>query len=294
MASVRDGPFSPVPWIPTDARGVREGTTGDVANEARVSAGPATSAPPRLSLVLATLNEGENLPRLIEALDATPLPSLEMIFVDDGSADGSREFLDALAARDPRVHRIYHDGKQTTVRAQTQGIRAARGEYIVIMDSDLQHPVPVLPRLVQALDDGAALAVASRYREGGSTGERSVGRAAISRGASTLAKLLLSDARRVSDPVSGYFAFRKDVYQPLDPELRGYKLLLFLLVMARGRSITEVGYRFEPRTAGTSKVTQGFAFLRVFLREVRVARRYARDRWGHRAAAATAPSPTQE
>jgi len=250
--------------------------------------------PPRLSLVLATLNEAENLPRLVTAIDALSLPPLEMIFIDDGSTDGSRQFLDALASKDPRVRRIYHDGKQTTVRAQAQGILASQGEYLVVMDSDLQHPVSALPNLVRSLENGAALVVATRYRLGGSTGERSIGRALISRGAGTMAKLLLRDARRVSDPVSGYFGFRRDCYRPLDPELRGYKLLLFLLVMARGRPIAEVGYRFEPRASGTSKLTQGVAFLRIFLRELVVARRYARERWGRGPARAGAPAPTHE
>ena len=261
-----------------------------------MTSSPGASSPsdrPKLSLILATLNEAENLPRLVEAINAQPLPPLEMIFVDDGSADGSREFLADLASRDPRVRRVLHEGKQTTVRAQGQGIAIARGDYCVVMDSDLQHPVTALPPLVRALEDGAALAVASRYRAGGSTGDRSLGRAAISRGAGWIAKLWLRDARRVSDPVSGFFAFRRDVYLPLDPDLRGYKLLLFLLVMVRGRPIAEVAYRFEPRISGSSKVTQGFAFLRVFLAEVRVARRYARQRGVGRPLGASLPEPTR-
>jgi len=249
---------------------------------------------PRVSIVLATLNEVANLPLLVSAIAGLPLPTYELVFVDDGSTDGSRKYLDGLAARDPRVRLVYHDGKQTTVRAQGQGIAISKGSYVVIMDSDLQHPVEVLPALVEALEGGAALAVASRYRQGGSTGERSIGRAVISRGAGRIAKLFLPDARRVTDPVSGYFAFRREAYQPLDPELRGYKLLLFVLVMVRGRPISEVGYRFEPRASGSSKVTQGLAFLRVFLAEVRVARRYARDRWGRGAPRGPVPDASRE
>jgi len=230
----------------------------------------------------------------VTAVSALPLPPFELIFVDDGSTDGSREYLEGLARRDPRVHLIYHEGKQTTVRAQGQGILFSRGEYVVVMDSDLQHPAATVVPLVRALQDGAALSVASRYREGGSTGERSWGRALISRGAARIAKILLSDARRVSDPVSGYFAFRREAYEPIDPELRGYKLLLFLLVMVRGRPIAEVGYCFEPRASGTSKVTQGFAFLRVFLGEVMVARRYARRRWSPRGPSARVPEASRQ
>ena len=250
-------------------------------------------APPALSIVLAVLNERGNLPTLLAALESAGLPSYELIFVDDGSEDGTREYLDSVAARDVRVRRLYHDGKQTTVRAQNQGVVTARGEFVVVMDSDLQHPTDVVPQLVARLRDGASLAVASRYLPGGSTGDRSRARAFLSRGAGVLAKLFFAPARRTSDPVSGFFAFRRDIYRPLDPDLRGYKLLLFVLAMNRPRPVSEVAYRFRPRVAGRSKVTQGFAFLRVFLREVGQARRFAR-RAVRSLPAVPAPAPSSD
>jgi dolichol-phosphate mannosyltransferase len=236
----------------------------------------ASAAPPTVSVVLATLNERANLPELFERLLRQPLPPFEVIVVDDGSTDGTREYVTELAQRDPRFRTVFHDGKQTTVRAQGQGISVARGELLVIMDADLQHPPETLPSLVGALQGGAYLAVASRYAAGGSPGPRTFGRAAISRGAEWIARRLLPEARRVSDPVSGFFAFRREVYRPLDPEDRGYKLLLFLLVMNGGRPVREVGFRFAPRHEGSSKVTQSWAFVRVFLAELRLARAFRR------------------
>jgi dolichol-phosphate mannosyltransferase len=95
----------------------------------------------------------------------------------------------------------------------------------------------------------------------------------ISRGAEWTAKLVLPEARSVSDPVSGFFAFRREVFRPLPPAWRGYKLLLFLLVMARGEPVAEVGFRFEPRGSGRSKVTQNSRFIRFFLTELLLAKR---------------------
>ena len=77
----------------------------------------------------------------------------------------------------------------------------------------------------------------------------------------------------MSDPVSGLFGFRREVFQPLPPDWRGYKLLLFLLVMARGKRVDEVGFRFEPRGSGASKVTQNSRFIRFFLTELLPAKR---------------------
>ncbi len=231
-----------------------------------------------LSIVLATLNERENLPAVLAEIRQQPLPPFEAIVVDDGSTDGTREWLRTEAVTDPRIRPIFHEGKQTTLRAQGQGIRASVGRWVVVMDADRQHPASVLPSMLAELRAGASLVVASRYVPGGTPGSRTFGRAILSRGAEWTAKLVLRDARGVSDPVSGFFAFRRDVFEPLDPEDRGYKLLLFLLVMAHGRPIREVPFRFEPRAEGASKVTSSSAFLRVFLAEVAQAKRLERRR----------------
>jgi len=245
---------------------------------------------PSVSVVLAVLNEGRTLPEVFRRLRALPLPPWEAIVADDGSTDGSREFVLNLAAEDPRVRPLFHDGRQTTLKAQCRAIESARGRYVVVMDADLQHPPELLERFLEQLDSGAALVVASRYIPGGSPGQRPPLRAVISRAAEWTAKILLPAARDVSDPVSGFFAFRRAAFVPIDPGYRGYKLLLFLLVMCRGQELREVPFAFEPRTEGASKVTSGLAFVRVFLIEVLLARRLAR-RLGRRALAPSTGTP---
>jgi dolichol-phosphate mannosyltransferase len=225
------------------------------------------------SIVLATLNERRSLPEVVERIQRQELPPYELLVADDGSTDGTRAYLQELAARDPRARLLFHEGKQTTLRAQCKAIEAATGTYVFVMDADLQHPPETLPAMLRELESGAALVVASRYAPGGSAGPRSLSRLAISRGAEWTAKVFLPAARKVKDPVSGFFGFRRDIYVPLNPLYRGYKLLLFLLVMAEGRRVAEVGFRFEPRTEGLSKVTEGLAFIRVFLVEILLARR---------------------
>ncbi|MGA8542787.1 MAG: glycosyltransferase [Thermoplasmata archaeon] len=224
-------------------------------------------------MVLATLNERQSLPELIERIRRQPLTRCEIIVVDDGSTDGTQEYLQKLVSRDPGVRLLFHDGKQTTLRAQAQGIEAASAPNVVVMDSDLQHPPELLGPILQGLESGSALVIASRYASGGSAGPRTLYRWAVSRVAEWLAKLLLPPSRRVADPMSGFFGFRREIWVPLNPHYRGYKLLVFLLVMAEGRPIREIGYQFTPRVGGTSKLTQGFAFIRVFMIELILARR---------------------
>ena len=232
---------------------------------------------PELSIVLATLNERANVPEVLDRIRAQRLPSFEVLVVDDGSTDGTREYLTQTAATDARVRPIFHEGKQTTLRAQCQGIAAARGHWIAVMDADRQHPPEILPAMVEALRTRVPLVVASRYAPGGSPGERSFVRAVISRGAEWTAKLFFGASRKVRDPVSGYFAFRQEIWVPLNPTYRGYKLLLFVLAMAEGCPVEEVGFHFVNREEGTSKVTHGTAFIRLFLVEVLHARRLARQ-----------------
>ena len=236
-----------------------------------------TSPPPTFSVVLATLNERDNLPEVLDRIFRLPRGDFEVLVVDDGSTDGTRELVRERAVAEPRLRLLTHEGKQTTVRAQAQGIESTRGRFVVILDADLQHPPERIVDLLAGLEAGPSLAVASRYARGGTPGPRTRLRWLYSRGAELIAKLWLREARRVSDPVSGFFGFRRDVFVALGPRYRGYKLLLFVLVMNRGRPVSEVGYRFEPRAHGASKATQGFRFIPLFLRETYLAGRLRRS-----------------
>ena len=239
---------------------------------------------PRVSIVLATLNEVENVPTLLRQIRELDLPPIEIIVVDDGSVDGTRQYLVREAAIDRRIRLIFHEGRQTLVPAHCQGIDAAQGEFVIIMDADLQHPPQALPLLVRSLLDGAALAIASRYAKGGSPGERSAWRGMISRGAESTAKFLVPEARRVSDPTSGFYGFRRNVFVPLDPVMEGYELLPFLLVMCNGFPTREIPYQFAARQNGESKIVQKkFDFVRTFLSEMWAIRKWRRTVLARRA-----------
>jgi dolichol-phosphate mannosyltransferase len=247
--------------------------------------------PPDVSIVLASLNERENLPRLISQIGALGLGSYEVIVVDDGSTDGTREYLERAGQADRRIRALFNHSKQTLTVAHLQGILAARGTYVVVMDSDLQHPASAVPELVARLRNGADLVVGSRYLQGGSVGGRPPFRGVISRTATLIARITLRETRGLSDPISGLFAFRRAVFRPFDPRYRGYETILFLLVMCRGRPIAEIGYEFQPRPSGTSEITQDFSFVRVFLTQVVLALRFRRSLLADRGRATRELSP---
>src|SRR5713226_8749451 len=118
----------------------------------------------KTDVLLPTLNESENLPRLVEALRALS-PALEIVVVDDGSADGTGEIADGLALERRDLTVVHRVGPRGFGEALTEGFRVAleRGaEAVVTMDGDFSHDPRDVPRLLAALE-GADLVIGSRY-----------------------------------------------------------------------------------------------------------------------------------
>lgn len=223
----------------------------------------------RQSVIVPTYNERDNVPALLERLAAAlPHDDTEIVFVDD-STDGTPDVIRECAKAFPIAVTVHHreQGEGGLGGAVVEGMRIARGEWIVVMDADLQHPPEIVPDLIAAgLRDGADLVVGSRYAHGGSTGGLADGyRKLVSRGSTLLVKTLFRNSLlSVSDPMSGLFAIRAS---SLDARLLrplGYKILLELIVRNRPGRIVEVPYGFQSRHAGESKSTaaEGIRFLK--------------------------------
>ncbi|GGM99470.1 dolichol-phosphate mannosyltransferase [Actinoplanes campanulatus] len=223
----------------------------------------------RQSIIVPTFNERDNVAALLERLAAAlPHDDTEIVFVDD-STDGTPEVIAALAADYPIAVTVHHrdEGVGGLGGAVVEGMRIARGEWIVVMDADLQHPPEIVPDLIAAgLRDGADLVVGSRYTNGGSTGGLADGyRKLVSRGSTLLVKTLFRNSLlAVSDPMSGLFAIRASSLDAGQLRPLGYKILLELVVRNRPGRVVEVPYTFQTRHAGESKSTaaEGIRFLK--------------------------------
>ncbi len=214
----------------------------------------------RVTIVLPTYNERETLPILLRRLGeivAQAGADCEAVVVDDSSPDGTAEAA-ARAAAPLRstlpVTVLTRPAKSGLASAVLEGVRRSRGDVIVVMDSDLSHPPEVVPRLLGAVAAGADVAVGSRYVAGGGIGRWPVWRRVLSGGATLLARAVLGV--RVRDPLSGFFAARRDLFARARLEGVGYKLLLELLAAGRPR-VTEVPYVFTERAGGRSKLGGG-------------------------------------
>jgi len=217
----------------------------------------AREAPLELSVIIPTLNEVGNVEPLLARLGiALAGIGWEAIFVDDGSSDGTPELVTRIAQADRRVRLLRRIGRRGLSSAVVEGALASTTPIVAVIDADLQHDEEILPDLYRAIaSDGHELAIGTRYAGSGSTGEWDEGRLRISRFATALASPIMKT--RLSDPMSGLFAVRRDVLLEAAPRLStvGYKILLDLVASApRPLKVAEVGYTFGARQHGESKL----------------------------------------
>jgi dolichol-phosphate mannosyltransferase len=213
-----------------------------------------------LSLIIPTYNESHNLPilipSLIQLLDDTIPDRYELIVVDDNSPDKTWEVAINLTARYRQLKVMRRESEKGLSTAVIRGWQVAKGRILGVIDADLQHPPEILWQLWQEMQRGADLAVASRHVEGGGVSEWNLMRRFLSRGAQMLGLIILPEVvSRLSDPMSGYFMIRRDTIAGKVLSPVGYKILIEVVARGRIRWIGEVGYVFQERQAGASKVT---------------------------------------
>ncbi|MQS07839.1 glycosyltransferase, partial [Streptomyces sp. IF17] len=223
-----------------------------------------------LTLIVPTFNEAGNIRELLRQLgEALPAGGrCRVVFVDD-STDETPRIIEDAAPNCPFPVSVIHRETPTggLGGAVVEGMRAADTDWLAVMDADLQHPPSLVPELIAAGErTGADLVVASRYIPGGSREGLAGGyRVAVSRGATGLTKgLFPRRLRGVSDPMSGFFAIRREIVTAEALQPLGYKILLELAVRCRPRTVAEVPFVFQDRFAGESKSTakEGMRFLR--------------------------------
>ena len=212
-----------------------------------------------LSLVLPTFNESKNIPemmrRLTPILDRAFPARYEIIVVDDDSPDRTWELAQSLTAQYPQLRVMRRQQERGLSTAVIRGWQAARGEWLAVIDADLQHPPEIIVQLCDEMQRGADLAVGSRHVEGGGVSDWSVLRRIVSRVAQIIGLVILPGVvGRVSDPMSGFFIIRRTAIQNIELNPLGYKILIEVLGRGRFRWIGEVPYVFRERVRGESKV----------------------------------------
>jgi len=223
-----------------------------------------------LTIVVPTRDEAENIPKLVRGLRES-LSGLDyrVVFVDD-SADGTPGVIQDLAGEDGRVRLIRREGDErrgglSTAVTTGMDLFSGASEYTCVMDADLQHPPEKVREMLEtARRTDADVVVASRYAPGGSyAGLSGRVRRAVSVGTKYLAQLIFREARKTSDPMTGFFLVKNEAISGLQFRPTGFKVLLEILVCAPELKVVEAPFDFQARNAGVSKATmrQGFDYL---------------------------------
>lgn len=232
----------------------------------------------KLSVVVPTFRERENLPEIIERLEQirAQFADLELWVIDDNSADGTEEFLSERQKEKPWVQFLIRREDRGLSTAVAAGFARAQFETMAVMDADLSHPPEKLLEMCAKLkQDSSDMVFGSRYVVGSSVEEDWSAYRWVN---SWVATALARPFTRVKDPMSGFFVFRSELYQRAKASLNpvGYKIGLELLVKSRAREIGEVPIHFADRKRGESKLS-----LKEQINYLRHLRRLANFKFGN-------------
>lgn len=219
-----------------------------------------------LSVIIPTYNESQNITRMLDIVSSClpPEANAEIVVVDDNSPDGTGKIADEYArkSRDNggcEIKIINRKDEKGLSSAILAGIRASSGESVVVMDSDFSHPPETITKMIEEMKKSDCdIVVASRYVKGGSITGWPFKRKLISKGATKIAQQSLGI--KIKDPMSGFFAFRRHIVRNINFDAIGYKILLEILVKARGAKVREIPYNFTDRREGTSKLDAAVIF----------------------------------
>jgi len=220
----------------------------------------------QVSIIIPTYNESENIIQVLKSIgDHLPKDiATEAIVVDDNSPDGTGKVVedyinDTQNKIGYTIDVIHRKTKSGLSSAILDGIQHSSGETVVVMDSDFSHPPKIIPQLVEEIKISKYdIAIASRYTEGGEVSGWSTKRKLISKTAKGIAKVGLGVNE--SDPMSGFFAFNRNILEGIKFDAIGYMMLLVILVKTKGAKVKEIPYTFTDRTRGSSKLDSSTMF----------------------------------
>jgi dolichol-phosphate mannosyltransferase len=207
-----------------------------------------------LTVIIPTFNEEANIRNIIMAVDAVfHEHSLhgQVLVVDDNSSDATIPIVHELMRIRENVTILIREKDHGLSQSVADGFSHALSEVFIVIDADFSHPPVLIPRMYEEIRKGNDIVIGSRYMEGGGIKKWPLKRRIISIGATFLGRLLFPD---ITDPVSGFFAVRKEVVEKAPLKPRGYKILLEVLGKGTWEKDKEIPFEFVDREIGSSKL----------------------------------------
>jgi len=214
------------------------------------------------SVILPTYNERENLPIIYYLLDKVFVEaklSYEVVIVDDSSPDNTLEVAEAIrdSYGEKHVKIVSRKGKLGLGTAYIAGLKAAKGDRIILMDADLSHHPKFIPQMVELMDKTKVeIVTGTRYARGGGVYGWDMRRKLVSKGANFLADFLLNPG--VSDLTGSFRLYERKVLEEILPQIqcKGYAFQMEIIVRSKkaGFRVDEVPISFVDRIYGESKL----------------------------------------
>lgn len=209
-----------------------------------------------LTIVIPTYNEKDNVCVIAEKIKNVLKKSsfsYEILFVDD-SSDDTPVILENLSHELPEVRYLHRTEARGLGSAVVEGFRLAKGDYIIVMDADLQHPPDLIPLIMKRLST-ADIVIPSRFIDGGSDGGLNLFRKLVSWTARIIGRISIRRLRDISDCTGGYFGLCRSVIKDASLNPIGWKILMEVLVKGSYNTVHEIPYSFHARDAGESKMS---------------------------------------
>lgn len=208
-----------------------------------------------ITVIIPIFNEAENIENIIRAVSGILSDNdinTEILVVDDDSGDETIDIVRGLQDEISGLNFIVREEDHGLSQSVVEGFSNAQADIIQVIDADFSHPPGLIPDFYNSIkEDGFDIVIGSRYMKGGDIKNWPFKRRVISLGATAFGRILFPE---ITDPVSGFFAIKKNVIANAKMKPRGYKILMEVLGKGSWENAREIPFTFKDREEGESKL----------------------------------------
>jgi dolichol-phosphate mannosyltransferase len=209
-----------------------------------------------LSIVVPVYNEAGNINMLLErTAESLNGITYEVIFVDDSTDETPLVIQEAAERSAAKIYLEHRKNEKGLATAVLKGFELARGDFIAVMDADLQHPPEILKGMYCAMLFNADVCIPSRFVPGASDGGLNTYRKIVSAVARYIGKKMVYNLRHISDPTSGIFMIKREMLEGAKLRPIGWKICVEVMAVCLYSHVIEIPYTFGKRNQGESKLS---------------------------------------